>query len=81
MFTFCLRSTASVGAMGVGRGSKAHPCILKISAKKVVFLVSSGKNIFRDLCAHHLEKFCKNPPVALQEKFLPTPMVDALSFY
>jgi len=41
--------------------------ILKFSAKKVVFLVSSGKNqIFTTFGP--LEKFGKNPLVALLEK-------------
>jgi len=50
-------------AIGVGRGDQAPSWILKISAKNVVFLISSGKNKF-----HHfwtpLEKFWKNPLVA-----------------
>ena len=38
--------------------------ILKISAKKVVLLVSSRKKQISPLCPHHLKKFCSNPVVA-----------------
>jgi len=65
-----------VASMGVGRGEgrwSLSPCILKISAKKVVFLISSGKNKFHHFCP--LEKFWKNPLVPPLEKFLSTPMV------
>ena len=52
--------------MGVGRkgqGGKTPFWILKFSAKKVVFLVLSGKKQFSLLLAP-LEKFWKNPLVA-----------------
>jgi len=57
-----------------GRGSLGPPWILKISTKKVVFLVSTWKNKF-----HHfwppLEKFWKNPLVAPLEKTIRRPCI------
>jgi len=59
--------------MNVGRG--AGGWILKISAKKVVFLVLSGKKQILPLLAP-LAKFWKNPLVPPPlEKILPTPTV------
>ena len=46
----------------------------EISAKKVVWLVSSGKKQISPLLAQPLEKFWKNPLMAPLEKTLPTPM-------
>jgi len=63
--------------MGVGKGGgggKSH-WILKISSKKVVFLVSSGKKQFHHFWAP-LEEFWKKTLVPSPlEKILPTPMV------
>jgi len=65
--------------MGVGRGETRPPWILKISAKRVVFLVSSGKKQISPLFAH-LEKFWKNPLVPPPlGKILPTPMAQGLA--
>jgi len=70
--------------MGVGRwgvGPRPH-LILKFSAKKVVFLVLSGKNQISPLLAP-LEKYRKNTLVPPMEKILPTPMIisqTAVSF-
>jgi len=60
-------------SMGVGRG--AWPLwILKILAKKFVFLVSSGKKQILPLLAP-IKKFLKNPLVLPPwKKILPTPM-------
>jgi len=59
--------------VGKDRGGPCLPWILKFSAKKVVFLVSSGKNQISPLLAP-LEKFRKNPLVPPLEKILPTLM-------
>jgi len=59
--------------MGIRKGAKA-PWILKLLAKKVVLLVSSGKNQMSPFLAP-LDKVWKNPLVAPLEKILPTPMI------
>jgi len=48
--------------MGVGGGSKAPPWILEFLAKKVVFLILSGKKNFTAF-GYPLEKNWKNPLV------------------
>jgi len=56
--------------MGVGKGGQGHHSwILKYLAKKVVFLVLSGKNKYRYFWSP-LEKFWKNPLVPPLEKIL-----------
>jgi len=54
-----------LGNVGVGRGTGGPwpPCILKILAKKVVFLVSSGKTKFHNF-GPLLEKFLEKSPSA-----------------
>ena len=64
-------------AMGVGRGlaggTLPPPWIFKCLPKKVVFLVSSGKNQISPLLPP-LEKCRKNPLVASLEKIFPKPI-------
>jgi len=48
--------------------------ILKISAQKAVFLVSSGKKQISPLFSSLQKNFWKNPLVPPLEKILPTPM-------
>jgi len=71
-------STTTVSTMGVGRRA-LDPWILKISAKKVLFLVSSGKKQISPLLVP-LEKIWKNPlvPPSL-DKILLTTMVSTTS--
>ena len=66
----------NVATMGVGKG----PWILKISAKKVNFLVSSGKNHTLPVWPprHILEKSPSGPHL---KKILPTPMVVPWKVY
>jgi len=66
--------------MGVGRGDLATPWILKISSKKVIFLISSGKKQIT-LLLSPLEKFWKNPLVPPLEKILPTPVIQNMFVY
>ena len=64
--------------------NRLQPCaleggggIFKISAKKVVFTVSSWKKQITPLLAPH-RNFWKNPRVPPSEKILPTPMIATL---
>jgi len=61
--------------MGVERGVKGSPWILKLLAKKVVFSISGGKKQILPLLAPP-GNFWENPLLAPMEKFLPTPMLE-----
>jgi len=67
--------------MGVGRGGRgalAPSSILKISTKKVVFLVSRGKNQISPLLGPAAKILKTSPGAPPLEKIYPTPMVTEI---
>jgi len=63
--------------MGIGRGGAWPPWVLKISARKVVFLFQGVKKQISQLLAP-LENIGKLPWRHPLEKILPTPCVKAI---
>jgi len=64
-----------VKTMGSGNGALASHWILKFSAKKVVFLVLSGKNQISPLIHLPWKNLGRSPSGPPLEKILPTPML------
>ena len=54
--------------MGVSEGGSRDPWILKIPAKKILFLISSGKKQISPLLPPPFEKFWKNALIPPPEK-------------